>query len=351
MCLGRNMKYKDEKKYIGNREQLVSVKRVKMQEGKASGTDLITVQNRSGMHFDVNVSRGLDITNLDFLGENFGYISPCGIVAPEYFDDKGLGFLKSFTAGFMTTCGLKTAGAPGEYNGEEYGLHGNISHTPAEEVICVVEEQGDDVCVVIKGKMKDAIIFGDKLSLEREIRCEYKARKITIKDKVVNEGFNDARHMILYHCNIGYPLLTPDSKVFIPAQKTEARNEHSKAGIKTWMKAEQPDSKYEEMCYYHDLQTDKNAMTAVAVFNEVLDMGVAIEFDTKTLDHFVQWKMMGEGDYVMGLEPCNTTIDGVADAIQNGSLKHIKPGQSIEHSLTFNVLAGEKEFEALKNRF
>ncbi|WP_274595949.1 DUF4432 family protein [Robinsoniella peoriensis] len=43
------------------------------------------------------------------------------------------------------------------------------------------------------------------------------------------------------------------------------------------------------------------------------------------LDHFVQWKMMGAGDYVMGLEPANATIDGIADAIENGSVvRHLK---------------------------
>lgn len=86
-----------------------------MQEGKARGVTMLEVANRSGMQFDVNADRGMDIPFLSFNGENFGYISPCGVAAPEYFDDQKLGFLKSFTAGFLTTCGLKIAGAPCEY--------------------------------------------------------------------------------------------------------------------------------------------------------------------------------------------------------------------------------------------
>lgn len=103
------MNYQEEKKYVGHRDQLMRIKRFRMQEGKAEGVELLDVQNRSGMHFDVNVSRGMDIPYLDFCGENIGFVSPCGIVSPEYFDDKELGFLKSFTAGFLTTCGLKVA--------------------------------------------------------------------------------------------------------------------------------------------------------------------------------------------------------------------------------------------------
>lgn len=154
------MNYQEEKKYVGHRDQLMRIKRFRMQEGKAEGVELLDVQNRSGMHFDVNVSRGMDIPYLDFCGENIGFVSPCGIVSPEYFDDKELGFLKSFTAGFLTTCGLKVAGAPCEYEGTFYGLHGNLSHIPAEEVSAVIEENGDSPCAVMKGKVRDAVIFG-----------------------------------------------------------------------------------------------------------------------------------------------------------------------------------------------
>ena len=55
------MNYQEEKKYIGHRDQLIRVRRIRMQEGKAQGVELLDVQNRSGMHFDVNISRGMDI--------------------------------------------------------------------------------------------------------------------------------------------------------------------------------------------------------------------------------------------------------------------------------------------------
>lgn len=67
-----------------------------MREGKAEGVEMIDVQNRSGMHFDVNVSRGMDIPYLDFQGENIGFISPCGVVAPQYFDDRAGIFKKLY---------------------------------------------------------------------------------------------------------------------------------------------------------------------------------------------------------------------------------------------------------------
>lgn len=348
---GDGMKYNDEKKYIGNRSQLLRAMRVQMQEGKAKGVEMVDVQNSSGMHFDINLSRGMDIPFLDFEGQNFGFISPCGIVAPEYFDDKELGFLKSFTCGFMTTCGLKMAGAPCEYEGQSYGLHGNASHTPAEEVTCILCEDEEVPYIRITGKIRDAIIFGDKLVLEREIKCYYKERKISVRDKVTNEGYKKARHMIVYHCNLGYPLLSDNSEIFIPSTSVHARNNHAQEGIDVWTNVENPNPDYEEMCYYHDMKKDENNMSTAAIFNPDLNMGVAIEFDTDSLDHFVQWKMMGAGDYVMGLEPANSTIDGMKDAVENKSMKYIEPGEYIEHYLNFYILSDEEEMKQIKEKF
>ncbi len=341
------MNYKDEKKFIGHSDQLFRIKKFEMLDGKASGVQMLDVNNRSGMHFDVNVSRGLDIPYLDFNGENVGFVSPSGIVHPSYFDDKGLGFLKSFTAGFLTTCGLKIAGAPCEYEGQEYGLHGNISHIPAENVSYKIIE-ADTPYVEIEGDMQDAIIFGDKLSLHRKITCQYEERKITLNDTVTNVGARKTRHMILYHCNIGYPLLSPTSELYIPSLTVTPRDAHAASGLDRWMKTEIPDPQYAEMCYYHQLKKDENNRARVAVFNPELDFGVSIEIDISTLDHFVEWKMMGANDYVLGLEPTNATIDGIADAVANGSMKYLEPDETVNYQLSFSILNGRDEFESMK---
>ena len=41
------MNYQEEKKYVGHRDQLMRIKRLRMQEGKAEGVELLDVQNRS----------------------------------------------------------------------------------------------------------------------------------------------------------------------------------------------------------------------------------------------------------------------------------------------------------------
>lgn len=345
------MNYFDEKKFIGHPDQLMKVKKICFQDGKADSVKMIDVQNRSGLHFDVNISRGMDLPYVDYNGENLGFISPCGIVAPDYFDDNGLGFLKSFTAGFMTTCGLKVAGAPCEYDGKKYGLHGNVSHTPAEDVSYKIIEDNDNPYIEIEGTVRDAVIFGDKLVLRRKIKTYYKDKRIFIHDTVKNEGYRRTNHMILYHCNIGYPLLTPESELFIPSLNIRPRDEHANDLKDSWNCLQKPDSDFQEVCYYHTLKMDENGFSSVAVFNDVLNMGVAITFDTNTLDHFVQWKMMSACDYVLGLEPCNSTIDGIENAIDNGSMKFLKPQESVEYNIIFDILENRNAFQRVKQKY
>lgn len=337
------MNYNDEKKYVGNIDQLFKCVSFRMLNGKADNVKMLDVNNGSGLNFNVNLDRGMDIPYLSYKGSNIGYISPCGVVAPQYFDDKELGFLKSFTAGFLTTCGLLNVGTPGEYKGRHYGLHGNVSHLPAINYSYdILQEEGKEPYLEIKGRVEEAAIFGERMSLNRTIHCSYKDKKIHIYDTVKNNGFTKSQHMILYHINIGYPFLCEDSEIFMPSMEVRPRTKHSREGMDDWDKLESPQDNYEEMCFYHKLKSDTNNMATVKIFNPRINMGIAIDIDTTTLDHFVQWKMMGKGDYVTGLEPCNCTIDGVEDAYNNGQIKFLEPDEEVHYHLTVRIIDGKE---------
>ena len=43
--------------------------------------------------------------------------------------------------------------------------------------------------------------------------------------------------------------------------------------------------------------------------------------------------MLAKGTFVTGLEPCNATINGMADARENGSLKTIAPGEEKQYRI------------------
>ena len=315
-------------KYVGNEMQLYYVQEYCLLGGKADGMRMLRVKNGKGLEFTVSLDKCADITELSVKGDNYAFICPCGYVAPTYYDNKGAGFLKSFTAGFMTTCGLTSVGSPCADNGEELPLHGTVSHIPCENYMWHIENDE----IHIKAYMRDASLFSHKLLLEREYVCSLKENVLTLKDTVTNIGFDETPLQMLYHCNMGYPLLSEKSMLTIPSSNVEARNEHAQSGIDTWNACEEPQVGYEEMCFYHEFEED---LPTVSLYNPEIKKGIEITFNTKELPFFTQWKMMGAGEYVMGLEPGNCNPSGRNNMREMGKLETLKSGQTKVHNLKF----------------
>jgi hypothetical protein len=76
----------------------------------------------------------MDIAWAEFKGEPVSFISKTGVSTPAYFEENGFGFLRNFTYGLLTTCGLTYMGAPCVDEGTQLGLHGRISNIPADDV-------------------------------------------------------------------------------------------------------------------------------------------------------------------------------------------------------------------------
>lgn len=125
------MNKNDMYKYCGDLSQLFYAKKYRFTGGKADGMQAVDVNNSSGLLFTVLADRAMDIGLLSFRGVNFSYISKSGFVAPSFFDERGSESKKSFTAGFLTTCGLTQVGPPCESDGEQLGQHGTLSSLPA----------------------------------------------------------------------------------------------------------------------------------------------------------------------------------------------------------------------------
>lgn len=314
-------------KYIGHQSQISGVDEVILAKGKGKGMTLLQVRNGMGLEITFSADRAMDIARVSLKGDNLGYFSPCGYVAPGFYDNRGTGFLKSFTAGFMTTCGLTAVGSPCTDDGEELPLHGTIANTPCENY----SYEETDTEIIIKAQVRDAAIFAHQLILEREYRISKTENKLSLCDKIKNIGSGKTPLEVLYHCNMGYPLLSENTVLDIPARSTEPRNSHAKEGLADCLKMEKPQRGYEEMCYYHTLSEGR-----VSAYNPDIKKRVTITFDTKELPYFTEWKMMGEHDYVLGLEPGNCLPDGRDVMREKGILEFLQPGGEKVHYLEFD---------------
>ena len=306
--------------YIGHDSQVYGIEEHRLVGGKGDGMRLLEINNGKGTELTVVLDRCADISRLRYKGVNLSYFSPCGYVAPAYYDAAGANWLKSFTAGYLTTCGLQAVGSPCTDEGEELPLHGSIANMPAEQVYWL-EEEGD---LVVYATIRDEGIFAPKLRMFREIRVSLRSNEFSIQDTIENTGDTRQPFEILYHMNMGYPMLDEDSILEIPSAEVLPRDEHAAEDIGNWMHMIKPEAGYVERCYYHKFP-DRNGKAGI--YQPKLGKGLEITFDAEELDGFVEWKMMGVRDYVLGLECGNCYPDGRDVMRQTGMLKFLEPGE------------------------
>ena len=323
--------------YIGQEHQIRGVEQYILKDGRGDGMRILQIRNGKGLEIHISADRCADISRLSLCGVNLGYFSPCGYVSPVYYDKEH--FLRSFTAGFMTTCGLTTAGAPCEDAGEPQPLHGTVSNTPAVITVCEETDEG----VRVKATVRDGEIFRQKLVLTREYFISYSENTVELHDTVKNEGDTESPVMLIYHCNMGYPLLDENAEVAIPGGGYIPRNEESAKHMDDALIMEPPQAGYKERCYYHDANA-KNGVAAAGIYNPVCETGAVISYEKETLDKFIEWKMMGVVDYALGLEPANCTPDGRDEARRRGELKTVAPGGLYETRLRFTLCRDKQSF-------
>lgn len=319
--------------YIGHETQCGGMELHRLVGGKGDGLRLLEVNNGNGLEAVISLDRNADLSRLRYKGINLGYMSPCGYVGPAYYESHGDHWLKSFTAGFLTTCGLQAVGNPCTDDGEVLPLHGSIANTPTDQS-CWYEEDGQ---FIIKAQTTDETIFGRKLRLRRTYTFPLDKNEFTFSDTIENTGDREEPFEILYHMNMGYPLLDEDSIVKIASSEVIPRNDHAAADLANWMHMEKPTAGYEERCYYHKM-TDRGQ---ASIYQPKKKVGLAMEYDAGALDCFVEWKMMGVRDYVLGLECGNAYPDGRDVMRRQGILKFLGPGEKQIYSVTIKLLDTE----------
>jgi hypothetical protein len=339
------MEYPDERRYVGNLSQLFDLKDFRLTGGRAEGMRATQVRNRAGLCFTVLADRCMDVCELSYRGVNLSFMTPAGLAVPAYYDPHGNGWLHSFTAGLMTTCGLASTGLPDE----THGLHGRIGNTPAEEYGARILG-GEKPAAELRGKMRESVLFGENFTLERTISCGYDEKSLRVSDRVTNESCRAEPLMLLYHCNMGYPLLSEESELLLPTEEITPRTPHAARHREEWRRIEPPsgDPQYEEMCYYHRLHDMGGGATFAGVYNRSLRLGLLIRFNLRALGRFVQWKNLAAGAYVLGLEPANAPIDGRERALAHGEVPFLRPGGTARQELEFQVIEGDEAFEEIK---
>jgi hypothetical protein len=299
------------------------------------------VDNGSGLRFTVLLDRGMDIGDASLNGIPVAYQTPVGLVHPSRFEPEGFGWLRSFGGGLLTGCGMRTMGNPTPTDkfavDGPLGLHGRLSNTPAEDVVVSKVWNNDRYELSVSGTVREVSFFGENLELCRTISTAMGDNCIRISDSVINRGMRPSPLMMLYHINAGYPLLSEASVLEGRVQKTTPRTENAAAELDRWNVCQPPTAGTTEACFYHDINADDDGMARMTLRNPAKGIAMEVAYRKKELPLLIQWKMMGEQEYVMGLEPGNTHADGQPAAKEDGSLKIIDPGETVEFSVAISI--------------
>ena len=325
---------------IGRLEQVAGIEPFVFDDGPTRGVRAFRFRTGSGLSFDVISDRGMDLSFAEHEGTPLAWLSPNGVVAPWFHEPEGEGWLRSFPGGLLVTCGLRNVGPPGEREGEELGLHGRASHIPASRVS--YDASWDDVGCVLeaRGQIRESRVFGHNLVLRRRISARVGESRVWIEDEVENEGFEPEPLMILYHVNLGWPLLDESARLTGPGRTGEApepRDEVAQVGLESWDRFASPTPGFRERVFYHRPSAGVDGLAAARVENPALGIAFSVRFYPEELPEFVQWTMTGEGTYVLGLEPATCRVGGPAAEEAAGRVVRLEPGEIRLHRLEIEV--------------
>ena len=295
---------------ISNFRQVASISRYTISEGEGKGLDVIDCNNGK-LRFLLNVNKALDIMQLYHEGQNVSFVSKNG------FTNREIPFSNRFEGGMLYTCGLDSVGGR-----EGYEIHGTLHNTPAEIVRAVCDENGIEVEAIIRS----TALFGRNLVLKRRIISDVESDTVKLEDTLINQAFRDEEYCLLYHINIGYPMLDEGAKIVLDAEKCYPRTPWSKDNIAASYDIGAPVPNEEETCYFLTLRKPN-----VSLVNNKLGKKLTVSYSSDTLPHFIEWKSMASGDYALGFEPCTTELD------DGFKYKTIKPDERVVFRVSISV--------------
>jgi hypothetical protein len=325
MLWGKEYSRTEILKRIGDISQIASAEAIELADGNERGVRCVVLRNAAGLELSVATERGMSIVGLRYKGVPLPFMSGTGSVNPAFGELRGLNWLKTWPAGFLTTCGLTQVGSPCVDAGEELGIHGRVAGIPGRNVAWGGEWKSDDYLVYVKGDVLETAMYGFRLQLTRRISMGISDSFFVIEDRIENLGFSPTPLMFLQHINLGWPLVDSTTRLDLPTHTPEARDGDAQVGLDSYTRFIDPTPGYREQVFYHTLQADKNGQVAVRLvnpsFNQGQGLGVELRYALQDYPVLVEWKQMGEGFYTVGIEPSNCHVSGRVAERERGSLE------------------------------
>lgn len=326
--------------HVGDVSQLGGARLVMLAEGPQAGVSAAEVRTGSGLTFAVLPGRGMDIGFADYRGTPLCWRSPIGEAAAAFYEPIGEGWLRGFSGGLMTTCGLTTAGWPSTDQGQDLPLHGRASYLPARNVYVDGAWQGDDYVMWVQGRTRESVLYGENVQLTRRVWARLGENRLFIDDEVENLGYQSVPHMLAYHINVGFPILADGSTLVSSPHAVEPINDGSADAVADYASYGPPRKDWQAKVLIHRPVAEDDGWARTAIVNPQLGLGLYVKQRPEQLPFLWQWKQLGQGEYVTGIEPANCFGRGRADDRARGTLQFLEPGERRTYSVEIGVTSG-----------
>lgn len=231
-------------------------------------------------------------------------------------------------------------------------MHDRAALIPAELISFGERWQGDQYLIEAVGRVTQAQAYGENLVLTRTYRARLGRSAFLMEDVVENRGFLPVEHMLLYHFNIGFPFVDDGAELIAPfaGRPKLLFGEADLDDAASWSRFIAPRAGWIQQTFEHDLAADSQGRVHVAIINPRLGddgTGVVIAYDKAALPRYIEWRMMAEGQYAVGMEPCTNGF-GREAVRAAGELIVLQPGESRTYRIELGILDGPAAIERFR---
>lgn len=315
---------------IETREGKVETRHGRFVGGVSDGVEVIEVDTGS-VRAMILPTRGMSIWRLESKGVRFGWDSPvAGPVHPSVvpiFDPGGIGWLEGFDE-LVVRCGLESNGAP-EHDGRGqlvYPLHGRIGNLAAQSLSIEYNEASGRIEVI--GEVLESRMFVKRLRLRSRVRFHAGSQNVDLLDDITNDLAKPATMQLLYHINVGAPVLGDGARLEAPIDQLAPKDTLAASEIETWNEYGSPQDGYSERVYFARLRSDDSNLTTTMLRSADGESGLGVTYNTSGLPRFVLWKnTAAESDgYVTGIEPATNYPNTRTFEKEQGRVVELEPG-------------------------
>ena len=266
---------------------------------RAGGERVLALRLAGGLALDVLPDRGLDLGATWWAGVPVAWRSP-------HLVDPGPGneWEDRFLGGLLATCGPDNIGAPRDGHGQ----HGTHHLTRATRVRWWRERTPDGVQVHVAGAVGRSQLDGERVVVEREIVASTGTPAVEVRDVVRNEGTRPVGVPLLYHVNLGAPLLAPGSRLRVDAAEPVLR-EPLPPGREPLVAAEPAPGLDPVVAEHPDVRAREGRGRAVLT-GAGAGADVVVSWTADTLPRLCTWSFPAAGVWVLGVEPTNAPLFG-----------------------------------------